>query len=204
MVIHRSTIDGWGHRDSDRLSLVYTICFNYGLYVWSQYSSGSWYSVDCDKNMCFSHQTLLQPRWEHFVRRPWSPAQRRLRNLLQSWCRCSDNTAWGSPWIARQREITFTVKAVTRAYTRGNTDFLPCTVSCTDMLCDEQKLKWNRMCQTIYTYQSIYLYCYFSLCWQIYSIQCIQWYHRHSFNFINGFHYYQFIHILVYTFLTYL
>lgn len=124
--------DGWGHKESDRLSLVYSICF--------------WYSACRHDNseMCLfcrffiqtycllvTHQILPQPQWEHSVHRPWSPAQRRWRNLRRSWCRCLDNTAWCNPWGARQKEITLTV----RHYTRSNADLLPDPVSCTVTHC---------------------------------------------------------------------
>lgn len=130
--------DGWGHKESDRLSPVYSICF--------------WYSVcpHYNSEMCFlfrffiqkyclivTHQILQQPRWEHSVHRPWSPAQRRWRNLQGSWCRCSDNTAWCSPWGARQKEIILNI----RLYTRSDTDFLLDPVSCTIILSDEWKFK---------------------------------------------------------------
>ena len=69
--------------------------------------------------MLLSHQTLPRLRWEHFVQRPWSPAQRRWQNLPRSWCRCSDSTAWCSPWGAgqKEREITLTGPVALDHYT---------------------------------------------------------------------------------------
>ena len=45
-----------------------------------------------------SHPTRPPPRWGRPAPRPWSPARRRWRSPPRSWCRCSDSTAWGSPW----------------------------------------------------------------------------------------------------------
>ncbi len=59
------------------------------------------------------------------------------------------------------KKIAPTARAVSGPYTSGNTDFLYHTLSCTDMLCDEWKIKLYKMCQSIHSYQSIYLYSYF-------------------------------------------